>query len=46
MNFIAISIPIYKPQFCVFTQAFEMRRGDTSQDHRILGDTAEEHVNT
>lgn len=46
MNFIPICISIYKPQFCVFTQAFEMGKGNTSQDHRSLGDTAEEQANT
>lgn len=39
-------ISIYKPQFCVFTEAFEMGKGNTSQDHRILDDTAEEQANT
>lgn len=46
MNFIPTCISIYKPQFCVFTQAFEMGKVNTSQDHRILGDTAEEQTNT
>lgn len=46
MNFIPIWISSYKPQFCLFTQAFEMGKGNTSQDHTILGDTAEEQANT
>lgn len=44
MNFISISIPIYEPQFCVFTQAFEMGKGDISQVHRILDNAAKEHA--
>lgn len=46
MNFISKSIPIYEPQLCVFMQAFEIGRGDTSQVRRILDDAAEEHANT